>query len=126
MAHILLIEPDKVLAQTYRQAFEMAGHNVSWAMQAQGALDAADAQIPDIVVLELQLPAHSGIEFLYEFRSYPEWHKIPVIIHSMVPQTAFTDLNVLKNELGVTAYCYKPSTKIVQLVSNIHEHTVIG
>lgn len=126
MAHILLIEPDRVLAQTYQQAFEMAGHDVSWAMQAQAALDAADMRMPDIVVLELQLPAHSGVEFLYEFRSYPEWYKIPVIIHSMVPPTAFTDMAVLKNELGVVKYCYKPNTKIVQLVSNIRELVATG
>jgi DNA-binding response OmpR family regulator len=126
MTHILLIEPDRVLARTYQQAFEAVGNSVSWAAQAQTALDAADTKMPDIVILELQLVGHSGIEFLYEFRSYPEWQMVPVIIHSMVPPTAFTDMTVLKNELGAEEYYYKPSTKIVQLLSSIREHTAVA
>lgn len=122
---VLLVEPDVVLAKLYRQAFEDSGWQVSWAPGAQAAVDAADDARPDVVVLELQLVEHSGIEFLYEFRSYLEWQTIPVIAHTLVPPTAFADLSVLVHELGVSTYHYKPNTNIAQLMSSIHECATI-
>src|SRR5665213_2102299 len=91
MARILLIEPDRRLAETYAKALVAAGHKVTARAGAQSAITAADGAKPDLVILELQLIEHSGVEFLYEFRSYPEWQDIPVLIHSGVPAGEFTD-----------------------------------
>ncbi len=120
MAHILLIEPDRILAETYRQTLEQAGHTVSVCAGAQAAVLAADQAKPDLVILELQLVEHSGIEFLYEFRSYPEWQNIPVLIHSQVPLSEFSDnQELLKNELNVANYLYKPQTSLKALIEEI-------
>src|SRR5665213_4365074 len=109
MAQILLVEPDRLLAETYSQALTGAGHKVMIAPGAQAAISAADTARPDLVILELQLIEHSGVEFLYEFRSYPEWQNIPVIIQTVVPPGEFADnWQLLKRELGVKAYLYKP------------------
>lgn len=118
--NILIIEPDKVLAQTYAIALHAAGHRPICCTTAQTAIFAADAHTPDLILLELQLVSHSGIEFLYEFRSYPEWQAVPVIIHSQVPPAEFTDSqNVLEGELGVTEYLYKPHTTLAKLLHSI-------
>jgi two-component system phosphate regulon response regulator PhoB len=73
MANILLIEPDRLLAEIYQRALSSEGHNVVVCAGAQSAILSADQSTPDLVILELQLVEHSGIEFLYEFRSYSEW-----------------------------------------------------
>ncbi len=122
----LLIEPDVVLARTYREALEDAGWQVNWAPSAQAALDMADQTLPDIVILEVQLAAHNGIEFLYEFRSYPEWSNIPVVIHSLVPPQEFANHNILYKELGVKGYYYKPNTRIIQLLAALREHVSVA
>lgn len=122
MAQILLIEPDRVLAESYVQALLHAGHEVQAAGGAQAAIMSADAILPDLVVLELQLVEHSGIEFLYEFRSYADWQDVPVIIQSQVPQSEFTDnRELLRSELGVRDYLYKPRTSLEQLLAAIAE-----
>jgi DNA-binding response OmpR family regulator len=119
---ILLIEPDRVLADTYRQALQSAGHHISVALTAQAAISAADAGRPDLVLLELQLVEHSGIEFLYEFRSYPDWQGIPVIIHSQVPVDEFNgSQSILQGQLGVSDYLYKPHTSLRQLLRRIDQ-----
>jgi DNA-binding response OmpR family regulator len=82
MANILLIESDKILASNLTQFFKRAGHYVAWHVDPQEAILTADKSQPDVVVLELLLAGRSGIEFLYEFRSYPEWQALPVIIYS--------------------------------------------
>ncbi|HSX07942.1 MAG TPA: response regulator [Candidatus Saccharimonadales bacterium] len=121
MADVLLIEPDIILALAYRRALERAGWQVRVAASAQAALDCADACRPDVVVLELQLAGHNGVEFLYEFRSYAEWLDVPVIVHTLTPPTAFAQQETLRNQLGVVAYHYKPNTKIVQLIATVRE-----
>jgi DNA-binding response OmpR family regulator len=122
MSRVLLIEPDKILAKVYTEILSANEYEVDIATGAQSAIMAADENTPDIVVLEIQLTEHSGIEFLYEFRSYSEWQNIPVIIQSHVPPSEFTQSwQLLKGELGVRAYLYKPQTNLRQLLNNLSE-----
>jgi DNA-binding response OmpR family regulator len=126
MATILLIEPDRLLAQTYADALKSEGHQVTVCAGAQAAILTADQIQPDLIVLELQLVEHSGIEFLYEFRSYGDWQSVPVIIQSHVPQNEFAgSLDVLKNQLKVAAYLYKPQTTLKDLISAVNEELAL-
>lgn len=123
MKRILLIEPNITLAKVYSQMFTDDGYEVSHASSAQGAIDAADAATPDIVVLELQLSKHSGVEFLHEFRSYPEWNKVPVIINSFVTPNRLVGLGQpLERDLGVSAILYKPKASLGLLRQTLQRH----
>lgn len=120
MAHIILVEPDRLLAETYKRALEAAGHTIVPVSGAQAAVLAADARQPDCVILELQLIGHSGIEFLYEFRSYPDWQLVPVIVHSHVPSAEFeSNWELLTGQLGVKDYLYKPHTDLRSLAAAV-------
>lgn len=122
--HVLLIEPDTILAQLYIQAFENAGHSVSYVMGAESAIHIADRKKPDAVVLEMQLAGHSGVAFLQEFRSYADWLTIPVILHTVVSPTELACFKTALQEMGVTEQLYKPRTTLRQLIS-ITENTAI-
>ncbi|HET9098194.1 MAG TPA: hypothetical protein VFN51_01100 [Candidatus Saccharimonadales bacterium] len=120
MGKVLLIEPDFILARTYKVALETVGHTVIMVSGAQSGISAADDCMPDAVVMEIQLIEHSGIEFLYEFRSYPEWQAIPVIIHSQIPPSEFAgSWEILKRDLGVNAYLYKTGTTLGSLIKTV-------
>lgn len=123
MANILFIEPDRILAKTYCQVLTEAGHSVTLAVGAQAAIAAADKTRPDIIVLELQLVEHSGIEFLYEFRSYKDWQDTPVLIHTQVPPGEFaSNMQLLREQLAVRSYLYKPHTSLRELVAQVDQH----
>lgn len=125
MAKVLLIEPDAMLALTYVSALSNTGHEVHAVSTAQAGINAADDISPDVVLLELQLVTHSGLEFLYEFRSYPDWRDIPVIIISHVPPAEFNQsTEMLRDRLGVRAYYYKPQTSLANLVRGVDAVTV--
>lgn len=117
--HVLLIEPDRLLAATYQRALQNDGHQVATAVSAQAAVQVADRQKPDVVVLEMELSRHNGVEFLYEFRSYHEWLTVPVIIHSFVPPEELAAAPTLQRELGVVRLLYKPATTLAQLCSAV-------
>lgn len=122
--NILLIEPNRLLAAAYRRALEKTGHAVTWQQTAQAAISAADTQKPDVIVLELQLVGHSGVEFLYELRSYTDWQTIPVIVHSFVPEENLVLQRGQLKQLGIAAIFYKPTTTLNQLVRAVNEMPV--
>jgi len=123
MSHILLIEPNTLLAQTYTEALQHAGHSVAHVNGAQTAVDAADMQAPDMVIIELQLPIHGGIEFLHEFRSYAEWSAIPVILNTTLTASQIAPvLDALHGDLGVREILYKPRTSLQDLVRVAREY----
>ena len=116
---ILLIEPDSILARIYCEALERVGHKVVRVSTAQAAITAADKRTPDVVILEVQLPRHSGAAFLYEFRTYSDWMKIPIIMHTVVPPTRLKLFETSLEELGVSECLYKPHTSLRKLVSAV-------
>lgn len=119
MSKILLVEPDTLLARTYKKALEHAGYDVKTATGAQDAIHQVDEQSPDLVILELQMAAHNGVEFLYEFRSYPEWQSLPVIINSLVPPAEMDENTVFWDYLAISAYLYKPRASLSELLYSV-------
>jgi DNA-binding response OmpR family regulator len=115
MAIVLIIEPNKLLAEQYKTYLETQGHTVVCASRAQDAINQADNAKPDIVISELLLTSHSGIEFLHEFRSYVEWLDIPVIILSRLTRESLQASDDVLRSLGVTSYLYKPETTLKRL-----------
>ena len=119
MATLLLIEPDESLALTYKGALRHAGHTVHHSVDIRDAIHTLDEHQIDLIVLELQIALHNGIEFLYEMRSYPEWQRIPVILHTSVPFRALNQGDVLSKELHVQVHLYKPTTSLEKLTSTV-------
>ena len=111
MKHILLVEPDQLQAASISQSLVSPTATIHMVTTAQEAIAAADQQKPDAVILELALPSHNGIEFLHEFRSYPEWAGIPVLIFS---QQQVDDESVFTT-LGNVTILYKPTTSLSDL-----------
>lgn len=127
MAVILLMEPDKLLAQSYSVVLQQAGHQVFWQSNAQTALATLEEQPVGLIILELRLANHNGVEFLHEVRSYPEWDGIPILLHTMVPRSSRGLGKPYWSQLGIVGYLYKPQTNLKQLaaaVANIHAPTL--
>lgn len=119
MRRILLVEPDKILGSLYSSSLRKAGHEVVWCQNAQQAISELDQDKTSLVVLELQLALHNGIEFLYELRSYSDWAALPVIILSHVPKSEFS--MTLIDDCNIACYLYKPQTNLRQLNQAVDE-----
>lgn len=119
MARVLLIESDRILADNISQMLERAGHQTAWHLDPQAAIDSADTKTPDVIVIDLMLAGRSGVEFLYEFRSYPEWQNLPVIVFSDITPEEFSGAGTGFSQLNVAAYHYKPITKLADLLNSV-------
>lgn len=119
MSRILLIEPDAMVAKNVSQLAQRAGHKIDWTIDAQAAVDLADDHKPDAVILELMLAGRSGVEFLYEFRSYPEWRDVPVIIYSNLSEQELPVNGSCYRDLGIARYFYKPLASLSHLIDEV-------
>jgi DNA-binding response OmpR family regulator len=124
MAQILLIEPDKILAGHVRDYFANANHIVVSHHELQQAVSAADKALPAVVIMELQLAGRSGIEFLYEFRSYPDWQDVPVIIYSGLKGEELAAYDRVFKDLNVSRVLHKAETPLASLLKAAEEHLV--
>lgn len=116
---ILLIEPDRELGQTLSDALESDGHNVMVRREAQTGLDGLDHHSPDLVLLEIQLGKHNGVEFLYELHSYTDWQNIPIIIHTHNSHAKEPEFAQAWKQLDVKQILYKPETSIAKLKKSV-------
>ncbi|HMS23724.1 MAG TPA: response regulator [Candidatus Saccharibacteria bacterium] len=117
MVDVLLIEPDAILGSTYKKILQRAGYKVDLQTTAQTAIHALDRQNPKLIILEIQLGEHNGIEFLYELRSHPDWHDIPIIINSLIPEDVLGISPLVAEELGISRVLYKPKVTLDNLLS---------
>lgn len=118
MSRVLLIESDKILADNLTSFLGGAGHKVDWQLEPQTAVDAADTTRPDVVIMDLLLAGRSGMEFINEFRSYPDWQALPLIIYSDISPEQFA-LSGGFEHLGVAAYHHKPVTSLPELMASV-------
>jgi DNA-binding response OmpR family regulator len=120
MAKILLLEPDVVLAGSLAAHLANANHKVYVHYEAQAAIAEADKNRLDVVITELQLAGRSGVEFLYEFRSYPEWQATPVIVTGSVNDQSISAYTQVFDELNISNYFYKPALQTQELVAAVN------
>lgn len=121
MPRILLIESDSILAKATAKALTSVGYEVDWHVDPQAATDSADQKVPDLIIIDLMLGGRSGVEFLYEFRSYPEWRVLPVIVYSSIEPEEFYQSSFGFSELGISQYHYKPTTSLAQLTESVKQ-----
>ncbi len=113
---ILIIEPLEDLAKVLARAFKRSGLSSAIATTAQEAIRLADEKAPRLVVIELLIPGHNGMEFIHEFRSYPEWLKTPIILYSHLAPEELGLSDEAMQDMGIAGHFYKPTTSLGKLV----------
>ena len=63
-AKILIVDDDRFVRQSLREILEDAGYAVHEAADGKIALDRLSEQLPDVMLLDLELPRFSGLEVL--------------------------------------------------------------
>lgn len=108
---ILAVEDDPPTAEVVRSVLEGEGHEVRIALDGRKALAELAGWQPDVVILDLLLPALSGHALLRYLRDLPEYRQVPVVVMSgALPTLAKLD--------GATSVLPKPF-ELTQLISMI-------
>ena len=76
---ILIVDDDPDLCYILQTVFEHLGYDSVVAVNGKEAVDLATSQLPDLILMDINLPGMSGIEAMARLRANPDTREIPVI-----------------------------------------------
>lgn len=118
MTKIAIIEDDAVINQMYRMKFEADGFEVQVANNGKAGVSLIESFLPDIILLDLQMPEMNGEEALRHIRS-KDWGKnIPVII---LTNLSMEESPKALRDLGIENYIVKAELTPSQVVAHVKE-----
>lgn len=82
---VVLVDDDAASAEMYRVGLEHNGFAVSWVSDGAELFAAMSRGLPDIVVLDWQLPGMNGDEILHRIRLDDRTRALPVFMLSNYP-----------------------------------------
>lgn len=113
-ARVLLVDDNPADVFMMQEGLAHTGAEVECLVAADGqaALEQLDAMgsnggLPDLVVLDLNMPRLNGIQVLERVRQNPGWAQLPVVV--MTSSTAPGDVSAAYRA-GANAYVAKPMT----------------
>lgn len=119
MQRILILDQDKLYVKSIDNQLKKNGYLVDVAINAQSAIAKIDKVEPDLILCEVLLTGHNGLEFMHELRSYPEWQGIPLIVLSRIDKL---DIQITKKNMmdyGIIDVWYKPEVSMQSLLEKI-------
>jgi CheY-like chemotaxis protein len=116
--NILLVDDDKIFNFLSEKTIQSLGlvNEIHFATNGQQALDLldryrdGDAQMPDIIFLDLDMPIMNGYEFLREFRKMDIPNKNSIVIVVLTSSANPDDVSKAR-ELGIKYYFNKPLSR---------------
>ncbi|WP_067494931.1 response regulator transcription factor [Actinoplanes sp. TFC3] len=103
MPHVLVVDDDPTVSDVVRRYLEQDGCRVRLVGDGPGALTAAAAERPDLVVLDLMMPGLDGLEVCRRLRLLDSG--LPVVMLTALGEEAD---RVLGLEVGADDYVTKP------------------
>jgi CheY-like chemotaxis protein len=80
MNSLLLVEDDPIIAQIYERKLKSEGFEVTHVADGELAIEHVKVTVPDIVLLDLQLPKKNGIDVLEFIRANEPSQNLPVVV----------------------------------------------
>jgi CheY-like chemotaxis protein len=98
-ATVLVIDDDPDTVETMREILEEEGHTVLSAKNGREGLEVALRKIPDLVLLDLEMPVMDGRAFLAEVRKAPSLAGITIVILSGTEEATKVGFEAVKKPL---------------------------
>lgn len=115
---VMIVEDEPNIVESLSFVFSREGWQVTAALDGDTAIERLLSAPPDILVLDVMLPPHSGFEVLKRVRSEPGLKHLPVIVLTAKGQEKDRHTAL---RLGADAFVTKPFSNrdIVQQVRDL-------
>ena len=102
---IFVIDDDLTNVKVLQARLVKEGFGVEAAINGEGALKRLEGMVPDLIILDIQMPQMDGYTFLLELRKLKKFNHIPIIV-----LTSRTEMEPIFKLNGVKDYIVKPFT----------------
>ncbi len=114
---ILLAEDNKTNIETFMLYLTHSGYEIIVANDGIEAISLAQSLLPDLILMDIQMPGMDGLESIAKIRQIPEMMQVPIIALTAL---AMPGDRIKCLERGADRYLSKP-TKLKQLRQTIAE-----
>jgi two-component system, cell cycle response regulator DivK len=114
---ILVVEDHEDNRRILRDLLTSVGYEVIEAITGEQGVKLAEAHVPDLILMDIQLPGLDGYEATRRIKANPRLRPIPIIV---VTSYALSGDDVKAFEAGCNAYVSKPFSPRV-LLAKIRE-----
>jgi len=115
---ILVVEDHEENRRIIRDLLTSAGFEMIEALTGEDGVRAADAERPDLILMDIQLPGLDGYEATRRIKANPALRPIPIIA---VTSYALSGDEVKAREAGCDDYVTKPFSPRA-LLAKVREH----
>ena len=115
----LIAEDDLVIAEMYQFRLEREGWRVRVASDGERALEMTIAELPTVLLLDMEMPKMAGIEVLRRLRSQPETSALPVVVISNLSDAQMKED---ARRLGIVEWAAKSGTTPERLAGLIRTY----
>ncbi|MGQ9851284.1 MAG: response regulator [Aggregatilineaceae bacterium] len=105
--NVLIVEDDRQMAQSLAAQVGVLGHTVAIAYGPRMALQQLSQVIPDVILMDINMPGLNGLEVLRFLRRDPITAEVPVIVVSANDSQEMINAAL---RAGANAYIVKPPT----------------
>jgi CheY-like chemotaxis protein len=117
-AKILLVDDERDIITTLGMRLEIEGYSVVSALSGMQAVEMARKEMPDMIILDIRMPAGSGYQVYEILQRSEQLAHIPVLFLSALPAE---EARRRLSELGAEHFIAKPfdSDKIVSKIAEL-------
>ncbi|HEV8718041.1 MAG TPA: response regulator [Candidatus Binatia bacterium] len=102
---ILVVEDEEDNRRIVRDLLTSVGYEIIEAVTGEEGVKAAETQLPDLILMDIQLPGLDGYEATRQIRANPALRQVPIIA---VTSYALSGDDVKAFEAGCNGYVSKP------------------
>lgn len=115
---ILYVEDNEYNLKIVRQLLSRTTYRLIEAMDGEQGVAAARRELPDLILMDIQLPKISGLDATRELRRDPNTAHIPIIA---ITSFALSGDSEKAKDAGATAYLAKPYSprELLQLIREL-------
>ena len=122
MSLILIVEDNPRNMKLVRDVLQVKGHSTLEATTGEDGIVLAKERMPDLVLMDIQLPGMNGIQALGQLRAEPATARIPVIA---VTASVMQQDRKLITEAGFDGYIGKP-INLAEFLETVNAHLAKG
>ncbi len=118
---ILLAEDNEANSNSISSYLKAKGYHIILAKNGLEAIDLAKSQLPDLILIDIQMPKMDGLEAIRQIRTHSELTSIPIIALTALAMTGDREKCL---SAGANDYLAKP-VKLKQLATSIQQLLVV-
>jgi CheY-like chemotaxis protein len=120
MPKVLVVDDAEMTRATLARLLKREGYETSTARDGGEALGMIAKDLPDLILLDVNMPGIDGLDLLEMLHRHPQWKSLPVIMLTAVSDTHSVHRAL---QLGAKQFLVKATFSVAEMMGHIKSYT---